>query len=888
MAFVSTFSPARFIGRRLLLLANVARFADRRFALALAAVSVYASKLVHVYAHADALPAHALLLWGPSLFAQDTLLVLGLRLLFDARLPAPVRGAATAAATVIAVFVTMLAGISISFFTVAGLELHWRNVGAAADASAWRMLLTGLLSMCLVLVALVLLAGLLQAVCFLVAGMALDMLRWPLTLLPASVRGFGSHLGTGSGSGYRHLLSQHEDDDDEEGDYDDDGSSTAELGLKSAPAPEVGLTLTIPRRLLATLYILVGLSLLVQTATYLLRPTDSSLVFMSWTLPLLPLVELALSSPALARLRGGGTDSLNSNVTALADPPPMSWLPADKQLKGFYDWYFPDRQHYNADRDPIRVSNLERAPLPELRTALRKLRIRHVVLLELETIRKDVFPLKRDGSIWRRLANGSDSGQLSAEAERRLSTLTPMANLLTGDYDDGFEHEEQPRRGGINFVNAHTSSTYTLKSLTATLCGLTPLITDWNLEYQNHIYQPCLPHVFEAMSQLEGIKPPRNDTKSEGGSDDDEDDDDEDDNDFTSYPWRSTYMQSVTSTFDKQAALMTALGFQPGTVIDKEYLRSRAAKFGPSNVTDNNYFGMPEVALDDYIRDAFSQARRKNERVFLSHLTSTTHHDWKLPTDEKYVPLTDDSELDSLSHYINCVGYDDRWLGRILDIIREEGAEDETLVILLGDHGLSNVELGSVSSYGSGNIGNFHVPLVLSHPRLPVIDVDDAVSSIQVLPTVLDLLIESGSLSPSQTDAARDLIANYEGQSLIRPQLNGPSRAGLGSWQFSLINPGGTMLAVRERGRPGWRLIVPVIDNVSWRFTDSESSPHEEETVVAFDLDVFLSDVELMHGQEAAKWVRKAAAVTSWYVDENMERWRFGGKRPKKEPKTTP
>ncbi|KAF4594401.1 sulfatase domain protein [Ophiocordyceps camponoti-floridani] len=911
MAVVSSTSPARlffrFLGHRLLLLfSTLTRFADRRFALALAASGLVSSKLVHVYAHADALPLRALLLWGPSLFGQDTVLLLVLRLLLDnGLLPAPVRASASAVAVSVCVLVAAMASIIVSFFAVAGLELHWRNVGAAFDLSALRMLLTGLLSMGLVMAALLLLAGILQTPCFLVTGMALDLLQWLLNaLLPASIRSWVSCSGSGSGSGseYRHLTSRrdsecdYEDEDDEK--YTDTDAASS-LDLRSEPASS--------RRLLVIVYILVGFSLLAQTVTYIFRPSDASLIFVSWTLPLLPLVELTLSSSVLTRMRGGGGfQGLDEDVTALSSPPPpFSWLPVDgKKLAGFEDWYIPDRTHYDATRDPIRVTNLHQAPLPEIRTALGRLRIRHVVLLELETIRKDVFPLKKDGLIWRKLANGTDSGKLSAEAVQLLSTLTPTANFVTGEYDDGFKHQGRPKRGGLNFVNAHTSSTYTLKSLTATLCGLTPLLTDFNQEYRNHVYQPCLPHVFEALNRLDGVEKKGGEQMRAAGSvdegyeedwDDEEEGEEEgereeqqqqqqpaDNSSFTSFPWRPTFMQSTTSTFDKQTPLMKAFGFRPDSIIDKEYLRSNRAKFGPSKVMDNNYFSMPEVTLEEYVRDAFSSARRNKERVFLSHLTSTTHHDWKLPANETYVPLTDDSELSPLSHFVNCVGYGDRWVRRVLDIIREEGAEDETLVILQGDHGLSNAEIGSVSSYGTGHVGNFHVPLVLSHPHLPPIDISDAVSSIQVLPTILDLLAESNSLSPSQTTAARDLAANYEGQSLIRPQLDGPSDTGLGAWQFSLVNPGGTMIAVRERGRPGFRLIVPVVDNVSWRFTDVAADEHEEKPIVAFDLEVLAADVKKRFGKGAAQWVRKAVAVTSWYVDENMERWRYGGKRPRK------
>lgn len=58
---------------------------------------------------------------------------------------------------------------------------------------------------------------------------------------------------------------------------------------------------------------------------------------------------------------------------------------------------------------------------------------------------------------------------------------------------------------------------------------------------------------------------------------------------------------------------------------------------------------------------------------------------------------------------------------------------------------------------------------MLSHPALPPVDVDDAVVSLQIVPTVLDLLAETESLSPGARAAALDLARNYEGQSLLRP-----------------------------------------------------------------------------------------------------------------------
>jgi hypothetical protein len=153
------------------------------------------------------------------------------------------------------------------------------------------------------------------------------------------------------------------------------------------------------------------------------------------------------------------------------------------------------------------------------------------------------------------------------------------------------------------------------------------------------------------------------------------------------------------------------------------------------------------------------------------------------------------------------------------------------------------------------------------------------VSTIQVLPTILDLLVETKSLSPTAEQAARDLIANYEGASLLRivpPEANESQGSSQQDWQFVVMNPGRAMVGVRSRQHKDWRLIVPVLANVVWRFTDLVSDPTEADAVVGFDYVDFLARVEQIHGLQAAQWAEEAAFVTRWWVEENNKKWEYG------------
>lgn len=831
-------SGAQFLSRRILR-ATALRLLNRRFAFAIAATATLSAKSVHIYAHLDALQKRDLLFWGLSFFSQDTACLLAIRMLVDQSLGT----ALSILVTVLVVFLVVTAAISESFFFTTGTELQWRNVALAGDSSSWSTLSAGWMSCLLSFIALFIIAEIFQYPFDQVSRCALEIFKWPVSLISNKLPVLNncSYLR----ETYKHLP-QHDDE------YIEDVYKEGELEEQRLENDNMQ-----PTKCTSYLRLFVGLVLAAQAICTITRPTDHSLIFMSWTLPLMPFVDFMFSTSSLASLlamSGNANDALH-NATALGEPIPWAWLPNNASLQGFQDWYETDKQHYSALNDPLKISNLDEDLLLPLRANLDDVPIRHILLVKLESTRKDVFPIKKDSYIWNRLAQSFQNSSLPTEAQERLSSLTSTAKYLTGDFDDGVGEKAGNPRGGISANNAFTASTYTLKSLVGTHCGISPLAADFNVETDHHIYQPCLPHIFEALNQLNHSR----DEVSDGH--------------FTSYKWKTAFMQSVTLRYDKQDHLMPKMGFT--NPLGSWELKDEAARLGPVNLPDINYYGMPERAVEGYLRDAFASAKKNNERVFLSHLTSSTHHAFGLPEDEKYVSLAGDPDLNDLSHYLNTVGYVDRWLDRILQILDEEGVANETLLVVVGDHGLSLAERGTITPYSNPHVANYHVPLVLSHPKLPNITVDDPVSSIQILPTILDLLLETKSLSKTEAEAVRDMIQNYEGQSLIRAMQSFSETNGQGGWQHTVMNPGGSTVAVRDARQPNWRLIVPVFGNYEWRFTDLERDPHEGTPLVSYDYSAILRIVEEAFGPEAATWVKEAATVTRWWTDENYKRWRY-------------
>ncbi|KAK3192746.1 hypothetical protein K4F52_001100 [Lecanicillium sp. MT-2017a] len=829
---------------------------NQRFAYTFTAFAVIASKIVHIVAQERGLPRRHLALWSFSFVAQDLILLVGLRLMIEwadsqQKKNALLRVLVKTCAMAILCFAAFVSVINITFFSYARSEVRWRNVGFAKDPSSRGVLMSASATLLVVVSLLTAISVTFQNGIFEFARVAIDVIEWPWKRLMELRNGRkrAPHQ-------YSELPQATLPDE-----FDDDKTNP-----RSAEY-------SIGRACNRFSRILWSVAIISQIVSYIFRPSIGSLTYMSWTAPLVPFVDFKVSVSNLKGLHpvyDSGIGHTWDNKTALSQPPPFDWLPRDTVLAGFEDWYETGGNHYNAAADPLKISNLDQELLPELREALGDVSIKHIVLVLLESTRKDLFPVKKDDLVWNRFTEAQKGQPLSDEAVKRLQSLTPTANYLTGDYDDGFSHSAKSSRGGLNFNDAYTAATYTLKSTLATMCGIWPLVADLNMEYLHHIYQPCLPQILEALSVVDQ----ENATTGSAAA-----------------KWSSHFLQSITMDYDNGDIGTRQFGFPSENIVDSGYLRSDAAKFGKVELPDVNYFGFQEQPLLDYFHDIFASAKKAKERVFLTHITSTTHHPYTMPANETNVPLGN-GRLQQLSDYVNSIGYDDRWLAQILNVLDEEAVADETLVIFVGDHGISLPENDKPASYYNPNTGCNRVPLVLSHPKLPVINVDGPVSSMEILPTILDLLRETGSLSDAANAAAGDLLANYEGQSLIRKLRNSAPAAAetpvkpmetdtaghgvLGNWQFIVMNPGRAMVGIRDKRRQHWRLVAPVLKNVAWTFNDLETDPRDLHPTESFDFASFLRDVEKRHGVEQARWAEEAAFIARWFVDENNKRWRYG------------
>jgi arylsulfatase A-like enzyme len=146
--------------------------------------------------------------------------------------------------------------------------------------------------------------------------------------------------------------------------------------------------------------------------------------------------------------------------------------------------------------------------------------------------------------------------------------------------------------------------------------------------------------------------------------------------------------------------------------------------------------------------------------------TINSHHPYEPVPGQKVIDffagLTEDEhppDAWDLGRYLNTLRETDHQIGRLLDGLRERGLDDDTLVVVTGDHGEA---FGS--PHGTWGHGfrlyeeNIHVPLVIWNPRLfPTGERRATIGShVDINPTIAQIL----GLPPAPT---------WEGRSLLDP-----------------------------------------------------------------------------------------------------------------------
>jgi len=129
------------------------------------------------------------------------------------------------------------------------------------------------------------------------------------------------------------------------------------------------------------------------------------------------------------------------------------------------------------------------------------------------------------------------------------------------------------------------------------------------------------------------------------------------------------------------------------------------------------------------------------------------------------------------AEYLDGVQKADKQLGDVLDGLRDSGAESNTIIIYMGDHGPAYPH-GKMTPYHLG----LHIPLIIRLPGAKPLISDELVSELDLLPTLLDLLgvrydspLHGKSLKPlleakGEATGHDFIFAEVSGRSLDKPR----------------------------------------------------------------------------------------------------------------------
>jgi lipoteichoic acid synthase len=207
----------------------------------------------------------------------------------------------------------------------------------------------------------------------------------------------------------------------------------------------------------------------------------------------------------------------------------------------------------------------------------------------------------------------------------------------------------------------------------------------------------------------------------------------------------SVFFQSATQNFERRPDLIENFGY------DEFYPLEAMPKEGFEEV---NYFGYEDDIMLEPSRWWLEQ--HKDRPFMASYLTITSHHDYNVPSD---FPTEDYVEDDLTNKYMNTVRYQDEFLEKLFDQYKEMGLYDETIFVVMADHGEGFGEHELFQHDNTIYNEGIKIPLLFHDPRRfeGGERIEAPVQNISVLQTTADLL---------GFDIEND---TYHGRSLLGP-----------------------------------------------------------------------------------------------------------------------
>lgn len=250
---------------------------------------------------------------------------------------------------------------------------------------------------------------------------------------------------------------------------------------------------------------------------------------------------------------------------------------------------------------------------------------------------------------------------LVAIESTRWSATTPYApSLATTPFLDGLA------KGGVQVKTAYTVVPHTTKALVPMHCGVYPKLVKSIIEPdEGAIPTDCLARRLAKAG------------------------------------YGTYFIQPARASFERREGLVKNFGF--ADFDSKETLPTEG-------FDESSYFGFED---DVMLAPALEWIDAQTCPFFLGVLTLTSHHDYGIP---EGFPTAVYSDVETFNNYLNTVAYTDRFVGKLHAGLAERGLLEETIFVVVGDHGEAFGEHGRNQHDNVIWEEGLRVPLLLSGP----------------------------------------------------------------------------------------------------------------------------------------------------------------------------
>ncbi len=202
-------------------------------------------------------------------------------------------------------------------------------------------------------------------------------------------------------------------------------------------------------------------------------------------------------------------------------------------------------------------------------------------------------------------------------------------------------------------------------------------------------------------------------------------------------------------SFGNKKTFLSKIGFETVDTVHKHLQKGDKEKYWGWGLQDDIYY----KRFFGYLKKSSENDKRP---FFVSLLTVSSHMAFRhLPESEKKIYKY--KGRNSYKNYINAINAADRYLKTFLEEFFLSDISENTVLLIMGDHGYPVGEHGVFNNHVSGYNGNFKTPLIVYWKDVikPVLKEDYFYSQLDIPLTIMDLLGISGS-------------SHYSGKSLFQ------------------------------------------------------------------------------------------------------------------------